>query len=42
MLQIFKHLTWLDNESYMRLYAEAEEISKMLSGLIKSLSANSS
>jgi four helix bundle protein len=42
MLQIFKNLAWLDETSYEPLYQEAEEIAKMLSGLIKSISAISS
>jgi four helix bundle protein len=37
MLQIFKLQAWLDEMSYKPLYAEAEEISRMLSGLIKSM-----
>ena len=36
-LQIFKKLKWLNEESYKNLYGEAEEISKMLSGLINSI-----
>ena len=36
-LQIFKKLKWLKEESYQNLYAEAEEINKMLSGLINSI-----
>ena len=36
-LQIFKKLKWLKEESYKNLYAEAEEINKMLSGLLKSI-----
>jgi four helix bundle protein len=36
-LQIFKKLKWLNEESYMSLYGEAEEINKMLSGLLKSI-----
>jgi four helix bundle protein len=36
-LQIFKKLRWLDERSYMNLYDEAEEINKMLSGLINSI-----
>jgi four helix bundle protein len=42
MLQIFKHLAWLDETAYQTLYREAEEIAKMLSGLIKSISVFSS
>ena len=38
-LQIFKKLKWLDEQSYKRLYSEAEEINKMLSGLLRSLKA---
>ena len=37
MLQIFKKKNWLKQDSYERLYAEAEEINKMLSGLINSI-----
>jgi four helix bundle protein len=37
MLQVFKLLTWLDEKDYEPLYKEAEEINKMLSGLIKSI-----
>ena len=37
MLQVFKLLTWLDEKDYEALYNEAEEINKMLSGLIKSI-----
>ena len=36
-LQIFKKLKWLNEDSYHRLYSEAEEINKMLSGLIRSI-----
>ena len=36
-LQIFKKLKWLNENSYNRLYSEAEEINKMLSGLIRSI-----
>ena len=36
-LQIFKKLKWLNEKSYINLYGEAEEINKMLSGLISSL-----
>jgi len=36
-LQIFKKLKWLNEESYKNLYGEAEEINKMLSGLINSI-----
>ena len=38
-LQIFKKLKWLDERLYKRLYIEAEEINKMLSGLIKSITS---
>jgi four helix bundle protein len=37
MLQIFKKKNWLKQDSYEKLYAEAEEINKMLSGLINSI-----
>ncbi len=37
MLQIFWKKSWIDSESYTKLYAEAEEINKMLSGLVNSL-----
>ena len=37
MLQIFLKKRWLKKPSYTKLYHEAEEISKMLSGLINSL-----
>lgn len=37
MLQIFLKKNWLDQDSYNTLHAEAEEINKMLSGLINSL-----
>ena len=36
-LQIFKKLKWLNENSYNILYSEAEEINKMLSGLIRSI-----
>jgi four helix bundle protein len=36
-LQIFKKLKWLNEKSYKKLYFEAEEINKMLSGLINSI-----
>ena len=36
-LQIFKKLKWLDEKLYKNLYSEAEEINKMLSGLINSI-----
>ena len=37
MLQVFKKKQWLGSEKYNQLYAEAEEINKMLSGLINSI-----
>ena len=37
MLQIFKKKHWLDKEYYKKLYREAEEINKMISGLIRSI-----
>ena len=37
MLQIFKKKSWLGQSVYVRLYSEAEEINKMLSGLINSI-----
>jgi len=37
MLQIFLKKKWLREEAYLQLYSEAEEISKMLSGLINSI-----
>jgi four helix bundle protein len=37
MLQIFKKIKWLDQSNYNKLYSEAEEINKMLSGLIRSI-----
>lgn len=36
-LQIFRMLKWLGQNSYMKLYDEAQEINKMLSGLINSI-----
>ena len=36
-LQIFRKLKWLNEVSYNQLYTEAEEINKMLSGLINSI-----
>jgi hypothetical protein len=33
----FKKLKWLDEKLYKNLYSEAEEINKMLSGLINSI-----
>lgn len=37
VLQIFKKKGWLNKESYLRLYSDAVEINKMISGLIKSI-----
>ena len=37
MLQIFLKKKWLEKASYSMVYAEAEEINKMLSGLINSI-----
>ena len=37
MLQIFLKKRWLKKVSYSKFYSEAEEINKMLSGLIKSI-----
>jgi four helix bundle protein len=37
MLQIFLKKSWLSESAYAKLYSEAEEINKMLSGLIKSI-----
>jgi four helix bundle protein len=37
MLQVFKLLTWLSENDYEPLYNEAEEINRMLSGLIKAI-----
>ena len=39
MLQIFLKKNWLKREKYNELYSEAEEISRMLSGLINSIKA---
>ena len=39
-LQIFRKLNWLNEVSYNKLYTEAEEINKMLSGLINSIKAS--
>jgi len=36
-LQIFHRLNWLKDQHYKELYSDAEEINKMLSGLINSL-----
>ena len=38
MLQIFLKKNWLGQTYYEKLYSEAEEINKMLSGLINSIS----
>jgi four helix bundle protein len=37
MLQVFKLLSWLDEKDYDPLYDEAEEINRMLSGLINAI-----
>ena len=37
MLQIFKKKKWLSKRAYQTLYLEAEEMNKMLSGLINSI-----
>jgi len=37
MLQIFLKKKWLGKETYERIYSGAQEINKMLSGLINSL-----
>ena len=37
MLQIFLKKNWLEKDCYIKVYSEAQEISKMLSGLINSL-----
>jgi four helix bundle protein len=37
MLRIFMKKGWLGKEKYGKLYSEAEEINRMLSGLINSL-----
>ena len=37
MLQIFLKVKWLSQEKYDELYAEADEINRMLSGLINSI-----
>ena len=39
-LQIFRKLKWLNEVSFRSLYLEAEEINKMLSGLINSIEAS--
>ena len=36
-LQIFRKLKWIKENSFISLYREAEEINKMLSGLINSI-----
>lgn len=40
LLQILLKLQWIDIKSYQNIYADAEEISKMLSGLISSIAKN--
>ncbi len=37
MLDIFKRKNWLESEAYLELYEQADEINRMLSGLIASL-----
>jgi hypothetical protein len=37
MLQILQKKGWLEGKPYQKLYGEAEEINKMLSGLINSI-----
>ena len=37
MLNIFKRKAWLNDKAYFDLYGQADEINKMLSGLIASL-----
>jgi four helix bundle protein len=39
LLALLKKLGWLQVDVYQNLYRQAEEISKMLSGLISSLAA---
>ncbi len=39
-LQIFRKLKWLNEVLFNRLYIEAKEINKMLSGLINSIKAS--
>ena len=39
MLQIFRKKHWLEKEYFQKLYIEAEEINKMISGLIRSIKA---
>jgi len=36
-LQIFRKLEWINDSSFKKVYVEAEEINKMLSGLINSI-----
>jgi four helix bundle protein len=36
-LQIFRKLGWLNDNPFRKLYVEAEEISKMISGLLNSI-----
>jgi four helix bundle protein len=36
---LFKKLKWLKEESFKKIYTEAEEINKMLSGLINSITS---
>ena len=40
LLQILLKLQWIDLKSYQNIYVDAEEISKMLSGLISSIAKN--
>lgn len=37
MLQILKKKNWLNESHYTKLYSQAEEISRMISGLINSI-----
>lgn len=37
MLQIFVKKKWMERETYNKLYSGAEEVNKMLSGLIRSI-----
>lgn len=37
MLQIFKRKKWVDDQAYVKLYAQAEGTNRMLSGLINSI-----
>lgn len=37
MLKVFKKKHWLDQSQFAKLYSQAEEINRMLSGLIKSI-----